>query len=76
MTKPEAKQWWQSKTIVLNVLVGVLAVAEATTDALKPVLPPEAIGGVLAVVAALNVVLRVATGQPIAKGRATPNQNP
>lgn len=67
MTTIETKQWWQSKTIVLNVLVGVLAVAEATTDALKPVLPPEALGGVLAALAVVNVVLRVATGQPIAK---------
>lgn len=63
--KSEPKPWWESKTIWLNAAFGVLAVAQATTDALKPFLPPEALGGVLAVVAAANVALRVVTGQPV-----------
>ena len=71
MSKP-AKPWWESKTIWLNVAVGVLAVADTVTEALRPVLPPEAMGGVLAAVAVANVVLRAVTGAPVARKRPSP----
>lgn len=67
----ENKPWWESKTIWLNVAVGVLAGVEVATDALKPVLPPEALGGVLALVSVINVVLRSVTGKPIARRKTT-----
>lgn len=59
------KQWWQSKTIWLNLAIGVVAVVDMSSDALKTVLPPDVMGGVLAVTAVVNVVLRTITGQPV-----------
>ena len=65
--KKQPKPWWESKTIWLNVLVGVVGVVEAATDALKPVLPPETLGGLVTAVALANVVLRTVTKTPVAK---------
>jgi hypothetical protein len=64
--KPECKPWWQSRTIWLNAAVAAVAIVEASSEALKPVLPPEAMGGLLAAVAVANVVLRAVSGQPVA----------
>lgn len=70
--KKQPKPWWESKTIWLNLAAGVLAVADTATEALRPVLPPEAMGGILAAVAVANVVLRAITGQPVVAKRAAP----
>lgn len=65
MSEKQEKQWWQSKTIWLNLAVGALAAIDMSTDTLKTVLPPDVMGGILAVTAVANVVLRTITGQPV-----------
>lgn len=65
------KLWWQSRTIWLNLVVGIVGVVEASTDALKDVLPPEVLGGLIAGTAALNLVLRTVTGVPVKRSKIT-----
>lgn len=59
-----AKPWWQSKTIWLNAIALVVAIITAVTDVLQ--LSEDATQVVLAVTAALNVILRFFTTQPVA----------
>jgi hypothetical protein len=66
----QCKPWWHSKTIWLNTAVAAVAAVEASTEILKPIIPPDALGVVLAAVGILNVALRVATGQPVVKPKA------
>lgn len=65
------KPWWESKTIWLNVLVGVVGVVEASTDVLKPLLPADVVGGLVTAVALANVVLRAVTKTPVATKKST-----
>lgn len=71
-----SKPWWESKTIWLNLAVGVVAVVDASTDVLHSVLPPDVMGGVLAATAVINVVLRAVTGQPVGGRRKPPAPAP
>jgi hypothetical protein len=62
----DVKPWYLSKTLIVNVLAGIAAVATAFgldlgLDAEKQT---AIVGGILAVA---NVVLRVVTTQPVGK---------
>lgn len=70
--KDNGKVWWQSKTLWVNAAIGLLAVADTLTDVLKPVVPPEAMGVILTGLAAANIILRAATGQPIVAKKPSP----
>lgn len=70
------KPWWESKTIWLNVAVGVLAAADALTGALKPFIPPELMGGIVTGLAIANVALRAVTGQPVSLSKPTSPKSP
>lgn len=61
----QAKPWWKSKTILVNLAVGLLAAAETVTDALGDAVPAEAMGSVLVALSVANIVLRAVTGQPV-----------
>lgn len=74
--EPESKPWWESKTIWLNAAVAAVAVVEATSEALRPFLPPDAVGGLLAAVAAANVALRILSGKPVALKRPASPKSP
>lgn len=76
MSAKTEKPWWESKTIWLNIAVGVVAVVDSSTDVLQSVLPPDVMGSVLAVTAVVNVVLRAVTGQPVAVRRKPPAPAP
>ena len=65
MTKP----WYLSKTIVVNIIAAVLTAVAVVAQEIhgEPVIDP-ATQGIIAtlVLAALNLILRRITGQPIA----------
>ncbi|GAB6036157.1 hypothetical protein JCM15519_07160 [Fundidesulfovibrio butyratiphilus] len=58
----ESKSWWKSKTLWTNVgaVIGAAGLAAVST-----ITPTTAVG--VAGLAALNVVLRAITGQPLGK---------
>ena len=58
----EAKPWWESKTIWLNVLLAAIAVL-ATVD--PATFPPEVQHVVITVVAVAGVLNRIITKVPI-----------
>ena len=60
------KSWWKSKTIWINALTGIAGVLTAITmpDA---GLDPKTVGIVGSILAALNIVLRLITDEPIKK---------
>ena len=59
------KKWWQSKTLWVNALMFILAIAQ-TDLILSFNLSPEVIAGVIT---AVNFILRFLTSQPIASGK-------
>ncbi len=67
----EPKPWWKSKTMRLNVAVGVLAVIEANMHLLQPYLPVNFYVAIAFGLPILNVGLRVVTSQPITFGGAS-----
>lgn len=67
MEKKETKNWWESKTLIVNAAAAGLVALEASTGVLKPILGDQfymIMAGVLPVV---NAVLRVVTTQPVGK---------
>lgn len=62
----ESKQWYQSKTVILNavtMLIGVLSLLAGSSD----LLDPTATKWVLFAIGALNIVIRVYfTSEPVA----------
>lgn len=63
----DAKRWWHSKTIWLNVIVGALASLEASTGLLQPYFPEHWYVIVAVGLPILNVALRTITTQPLGK---------
>lgn len=60
------KAWWQSKTILFNLLMAVLGTLEATFHLLAPVFGDSLYGLGAVFVAIVNTCLRVVTSQPVA----------
>jgi hypothetical protein len=61
------KHWWQSKTIWVNALVAVLAVAADNVSLLQPLLPANFFAIVAFGLPLVNVFLRVITTQGVTK---------
>lgn len=61
----QSKQWWQSKTIILNAVTAGIAIvtAAAGTDLVQS--HPQAAAVTAAVLAGLNIALRFITVLPI-----------
>lgn len=68
--KPEAKHWYQSKTIWFNAIIVAVGLATSATPALEQYMSAEMYGVIASFVAFINAVLRLATGQPIKQGGA------
>ena len=58
---PAAKPWWHSRTLWFNLIIAVLAAAEAGLDLLKAMLPFNAFALLAFVLALGNAGLRVIT---------------
>lgn len=61
------KKWWKSKTIWLNALVAVLAVAADSVAILQPILPENFFPVVAFGLPLVNVFLRVITTQGVSR---------
>lgn len=61
------KPWYTSKTLWVNLIVGVLASLEATTGLLRPYLPEHWYVAVAVGLPVINVMLRVVTTQGLTK---------
>lgn len=65
-----AKWWLESKTVIVNVLMALVALAGFVTGPDFPLqIPTEYLQYVLLGVALVNVVLRFMTGQPLKLSR-------
>ena len=70
-TAPAAKPWWRSRTLWFNLVVGLLAAAEAGLGLLQPVLPVNAYAVLAFGLAVGNAGLRVVTSARLI-GRTPP----
>jgi hypothetical protein len=61
------KKWYQSKTILLNMFVAILAVFEASTGLLKPFVPDYLYVTLAVSLPILNIILRTITTQSVTK---------
>jgi len=60
------KPFYQSKTILLNALLAMMAVIESQMGLMKGVIEPQAYIVILALMAGFNVFLRAITSAPVA----------
>lgn len=68
-TEVIAKPWYQSRTILLNLLGLIILIVGVVIDNAKLIdLPPEALGYLGMALAVANAVLRFVTTQPVAGG--------
>lgn len=65
MDTPEVKPWWKSRTVWLNVAVGMVAVVEANLSLVQSELKPALYLTAMSFVTGLNIFLRFATTQPV-----------
>lgn len=61
------KKWWQSKTIIFNIVTGALIALEASFSQLSSVLPANWYGILATVLAVGNAMLRVISNTGISK---------
>lgn len=66
---PVAKPWWKSRTLWLNLMVLLLAAAEAKLQMLQPVLKVDVYTWLSFGLPLLNLVLRTVTAQPLTLGQ-------
>lgn len=59
------KPWWKSRTVWLNVAVGVGAVIEVNLGMIKGEFAPHIYLGIMGLVTGINIALRFATTQPV-----------
>jgi hypothetical protein len=64
---PNAKKWWQSKTIWFNAIASSLIIVEQNLPVLQTILPPNISVVLLVAVPVVNMVLRSVTTQGISK---------
>lgn len=70
MTEREAiivseKPWWASKTLLFNILVGVLLAVELNFPSLQTHIEPELYAYLAMFINVVNVALRVVTKSPV-----------
>lgn len=58
---PPRKPWWASRTMWLNLLVALLAVAESRFALLQPLLPVNVYAAIAFALPVANALLRVVT---------------
>lgn len=63
---PESKKWWQSKTIIFNVLAGVVGIAGSLQS--DKGIPPNVAQIFGTIVMIGNIALRFVTDQPLNTG--------
>ncbi|RIX47455.1 MAG: hypothetical protein D3M94_07220 [Rhodocyclales bacterium GT-UBC] len=61
------KAWWKSRTIRINVLIGVLAAAESQLHLIQPLLPVNFYGLLAFGLVLLNTALRIVTSQAVGR---------
>ncbi len=73
----QAKPWWQSKTMWLNLAVTGLGVASTVVPVLRPFVNARTFGMITTGIGVANTVLRMVTGKPIKGSVAdkTPNSS-
>ena len=59
------KMWWQSKVIILNLIVALLVTLEASFHLLRPLLSDALYGIPLLLLALVNTALRIVTVAPV-----------
>lgn len=62
-----AKQWWKSKTLWFNAIIGGLAALEASANLIQPYLPGNVYGYGLMLLTVGNAALRIVTTQGLGK---------
>jgi hypothetical protein len=62
---PNAKPWWQSKTLWFNALIVGLASLQASANLIQPFIPGNVYGWGLLILTVGNAVLRVFTNQAL-----------
>lgn len=62
----EAKPWWRSKTILVNLLAAALVALQAGTGLLQPLLPVNFYTAIAVGLPIVNAMLRVITTQALA----------
>lgn len=60
------KLWWQSKTLIVNLIAAALVAFEAGTGLLQPMLPVNLYTALAVGLPVINAVLRVITTQGLA----------
>lgn len=64
------KPWWQSKTLIVNLVTAGLVALEAGTGMLKPYLPDNFYTMVAVGLPVINAMLRIITTQALTLGKA------
>lgn len=64
------KAWWKSRTIRINVLIGVLAAAESQLHLIQPLLPVNFFALVAFALPLVNTALRILTVQAVGRSDA------
>lgn len=59
------KPWYQSKTIIVNVIAAGLAALEATTGLLQPYVPVNIYAAIAVGLPVVNAMLRVITSKQL-----------
>ena len=54
----ETKKWYQSKTVWVNVFIGLVAAVDGATGALRDVINPHTVDFLFGITAVANVALR------------------
>lgn len=61
------KAWWKSRTIRVNLLIGVLAAAESQLHLIQPLLPVNFFALVAFCLPLVNTALRILTVQAVGR---------
>lgn len=62
---PTQKPWWQSRTLIINVVAAALVALESGTGILQPHLPVNFYTALAVGLPVVNAVLRVVTNQAL-----------
>lgn len=65
----EAKPWWKSRTLWVNLASAILVVLEVKYEAIKPLVSPEVYQWLALLIPVANAALRAVTTAPLSFGR-------